>query len=43
MSYKFSNCVCLTTPDSGKARDFYEKTMGLEVKGSNDDGVEFDA
>ncbi|MCI0531064.1 MAG: hypothetical protein L0Y74_03830 [candidate division Zixibacteria bacterium] len=31
MSYKFSDCICLQTPDIESAKEFYSRVMGLEI------------
>ncbi len=43
MPFRLSNCVCLTTPDLGHARDFYRNVLGLEVTGEINGGLEFEA
>ena len=43
MPYKFSKCICLQVTDIEKAREFYEKIMGLEVVHQEKDSVELRA
>ncbi len=43
MPFKLSKCVCLTTPESDKAREFYQQVMGMNVVGESGDGIEFGA
>jgi catechol 2,3-dioxygenase-like lactoylglutathione lyase family enzyme len=41
--FKFSNCVCLSTPEHDRAVDFYRNVLGLAVKQSSSDSVELSA
>lgn len=43
MPFKFSNCICLCTPEHESAVKFYRDVVGLEVAGEDDSMVEFKA
>lgn len=43
MSFKFSRCVCLQTPDMDKAVEFYSKILGLKIVHREEGTVEMKA
>jgi len=43
MPFRFSQCLCLQTPDLDRAVAFYHRVMGLEVTYREGNGAELEA